>query len=72
MDQLASKYIGRLLVTKLDGDHSPKTVSTLGIRGYPTVLLFEGGKEVKRQTGVPQGGSALAMLEDMVKDVLKD
>jgi thioredoxin 2 len=70
VDELARKYLGRLLVTKLDGDHSPQTVASLGIRGYPTVMLFDRGKEAARQTGVPQGGSALTMLEAMLGRVL--
>ena len=70
MDELARKHIGRLLVTKLDGDHSPQTVTSLGVRGYPTVILFHEGKEVNRIVGVPQGGSPLKVLEDMVTNVL--
>ena len=71
MDELARKHIGRLLVTKLDGDHSPQTVLSLGVRGYPTVVLFDGGKEVTRVVGVPQGGSPLKALEEVVGRVVR-
>ena len=71
VDELARTHQGRLLVTKLDGDAAPATVTAFGIRGYPTVLLFDGGKEAARQTGVPRGGSALQMLQEMIAKVVR-
>ena len=51
VDQLASKYQGSLLVTKLNTDKSPVTAKSHQIQGIPTVILFDHGLVVTRQSG---------------------
>jgi thioredoxin len=51
VDQLASENQGKLLVAKLDTDRSPQTAQSFGIRGIPTVIVFEHGKEARRSSG---------------------
>lgn len=50
-DEFAAKHIGRFLVAKLDTDRAPLISQALGIRGIPTLILFEGGQEVRRVSG---------------------
>src|SRR5918994_6231580 len=52
LDDLAQKKAGEILVTKLDTDANPATASRFGIRGIPTLIAFEGGKEKRRHVGV--------------------
>jgi thioredoxin 2 len=61
---------GRLLVLKLNTDENPEAASSLGVRGIPTFVVFSGGREVARRSGLmpraemerwvmeAQGGSA--------------
>jgi thioredoxin 2 len=51
VDALAAKRLGSLLVAKLDTDRAQAISQTLAIRGIPTTILFEAGKEVRRQSG---------------------
>ena len=51
VDQLAAENQGKLLVAKLDTDRSPRTAQSFDIRGIPTVIVFEHGKEARRSTG---------------------
>ena len=51
VDQLASEGQGKLLVAKLDTDRSPRTAQSFSIRGIPTVIVFDNGKEARRQSG---------------------
>ena len=51
VDQLASENQGKVLVAKLDTDRSPHTAQSFGIRGIPTVIVFEHGKEARRSSG---------------------
>ena len=51
VDQLASERQGKLLVAKLDTDRAPQTAQSFAIRNIPTVVVFEGGKEARRQSG---------------------
>ena len=51
VDQLASERQGKLLVAKLDTDRAPQTAQSFAIRNIPTVVVFAGGKEVRRSSG---------------------
>lgn len=63
VDKLAADYIGRALIAKLNTDESQKTSMSFSVRGIPTSIVFEGGKEIARQTGaVPYPA-----LESMLK-----
>ena len=50
-DELAHEQQGKALVLKLDTDRSPQVPGRLGIRGIPTLIVFQGGKEIGRQVG---------------------
>ena len=52
LDEFAQKRVGEALVLKLDTEASPQTAARFGIRGIPTVIAFEGGKERGRHVGV--------------------
>jgi thioredoxin 2 len=62
VDALAAAYHGRALIAKLDTDRAPLTAGEFQIRGIPTVIVFNGGREVARQSGaMPQRA-----LEDLL------
>jgi thioredoxin 2 len=62
VDAVAAKYQGQALVAKLNTDLAPQTSERFEIRGIPTTIVFEHGREVARQTGaIPQ-----PMLEKML------
>ena len=52
LDDFAQNYAGRVLVLKLDTDASPRLSTRLGIRGIPTLIAFEHGKERARHIGM--------------------
>ena len=63
VDQLAAEYQGRALVAKLDTDRAQAISQSFQIRGIPTTIVFEGGKEKKRHVGaMPK-----VALEEMLK-----
>lgn len=51
VDALAAHVQGRAIVAKLNTDQSSRTASGFGIRGIPTTIVFDRGKEVARQSG---------------------
>ena len=51
VDQLAAEYQGRALVAKLDTDRAQAISQGFQVRGIPTTIVFEGGKETKRRVG---------------------
>jgi len=52
LDDFARQHTGEVLVLKLDTDANPQLSSRLGIRGIPTLIAFEHGKERGRHIGV--------------------
>jgi thioredoxin len=65
VETLARESVGRALVAKLDTDHAQRTAGRFQIRGIPTSIVFNGGREAQRQTGaVP-----LATLRSMIERV---
>lgn len=48
---VAAEHGGTTQMLKIDIDASPKTPKALGVKAYPTFILFQGGKEVNRQVG---------------------
>lgn len=51
VEQLASKYAGRLKVAKLNVDENPLIASQYAIQSIPTLLLFRDGRLVDRLVG---------------------
>ena len=51
VDALAAHVQGKALIAKLNTDHSSRTAGGFNIRGIPTSIVFQNGKEVARQSG---------------------
>ena len=54
LDDFARLHAGEALVLKLDTDANPATPSHLGIRGIPTLIVFQDGHESRRHVGASQ------------------
>jgi thioredoxin 2 len=63
VDKLASDYTGKAIIAKLNTDESQKTSMSFNIRGIPTSVVFDGGKEIARESGAV----SYAALESMLK-----
>lgn len=50
-DQAARQLSGRVRLAKLDSEAEPQLAGQLGIRSIPSLILFQGGREVARQSG---------------------
>ena len=64
IDQLATDYVGKVTIGKLNVDDNPNTAMKFQIRGIPAVLLFKDGKVVESVIG-------LAPKEDFKKAIDK-
>jgi thioredoxin 1 len=61
--RLASEARGRLKVVAVDGDAFPAVAARFGVRAFPTVILFAGGKEIGRRVGLGRKEDYARMLE---------
>jgi thioredoxin 1 len=51
LEQIASEMAGKIKVVKIDVDASPTTTQKYKIQAMPTLIMFNGGKEVNRNVG---------------------
>ncbi|WP_392802078.1 thioredoxin [Saccharospirillum sp. HFRX-2] len=58
LEDLAGEYDGKVTIVKLDADAHPEVLSKYGVRGLPTLMMFENGKPVGTRVGA-QPASAL-------------
>ena len=67
IEEMAKTYDGKMVVGNVDVDANSGVASKYGVMSIPTVIMFNGGKEIARQVGF--GGKEV--YEEMVKKVLK-
>lgn len=65
LDEIASERAGSLAVAKVDVDANPATARDFQVVSIPTLILFKGGKPVKRIVGA-KGKAALLRELDAV------
>lgn len=65
VDQLATDYLGKVKIGKLDVDANQQTAAKYGVMSIPTVILFKDGKEVARKVGF----AGRPMYENLLKQV---
>jgi thioredoxin 2 len=63
LDEFAAKLAGEVLVVKRDTEANPATAARFGIRGIPTLIAFEAGKEKRRHVGMAD----MKVLEGLAK-----
>ena len=52
LDEFARRHVGGVITLKLDTDANQSVAGRYGIRGIPTVIVFDRGKEKARHVGV--------------------
>lgn len=67
IEQLAGDYDGRVLVAKVNTDENPAIPGEYGIMGIPTMIVFNGGKEVERMVGARPKKSLTERLDALLK-----
>lgn len=66
LDTIAGEYEGRVGVFKVNVDENQATPAKYGIRGIPTLVLFNNGEVVDRIVGAQPRGS----VENLIKKVV--
>ncbi len=61
LETLAAEREGKLKVAKVDVDSAPSLATRYGVRGAPTLVLFQGGRELRRQVGAGTERSLYAL-----------
>ena len=63
IEQIASDFASSATVVKLNVDDNSASAQRYGIKGIPTLILFNEGKEVERVVGATSKDSITRILE---------
>jgi thioredoxin 1 len=66
VDEIAADFAANAKVVKLNVDDNTGTAQRYGIKGIPTLILFNRGKEVERVVGATSKASITKMIEKYV------
>jgi len=67
VEEIADEFVGKLRVVKMNVDENPSTPGRYGVRGIPTLILFNEGKVVDQVVGaVPK-----KQISDLVNKAVK-
>jgi thioredoxin 2 len=66
IEQLAAEMAGRVRVAKLNVDENPLTSARFGVRGIPTLLILQAGREVDRIVGVQPKAEIARRLQQYI------
>lgn len=64
---IAAEYEGRLKVVAVDSDPSPELAARHGIRANPTLIVFDGGREITRRVGFASREKVIALFADRLR-----
>ena len=67
LDELADEYVGKIKFGKVNTDGNRQTSMDHGISAIPTLILFKGGKMVKKFVGLQSKGDLKAVLDEALE-----
>ena len=68
IDELANELSSQVKIVKLNIDENPDTAAKLGVRGIPTLMLFQGEKLLATKVGAMPKNA----LSDWIKSAIKE
>src|SRR5919201_3813641 len=66
VEELAGEYEGKVTFAKLNTDDNQRTAMKFGVMAIPTLIVFRGGNEVARITGVQPKSSLKRKIDGIV------
>ena len=66
IDTMAKKYLGRVIIAKLDTSRNQMAAAQYKIKGVPTLIFFKNGQLVDQVTGAPPEQELNSLLERFV------
>jgi thioredoxin 1 len=66
IQDIASEFGDKLTIATLDIDQNNRTPHRFGIRGVPTVILFDKGQIVGQKVGLPRKADLAALIQQRV------
>lgn len=66
LEKIATKYVGKLAVGKLNIDDNPTTPKDYSVRGIPTLMLFKNGKVEATKVGALTQSELVSFIDSNI------
>ncbi|KPP82347.1 MAG: thioredoxin 1 TrxA [Oceanicaulis sp. HLUCCA04] len=66
LDQIAAEHSGKITVAKVNIDENPMTPGKYGVRGIPTLMIFNNGELVSTKVGAMAKGK----IEEWISETI--
>lgn len=66
LDELHQRMKDKIRIIKIDIDQSPSAANAYNVQSVPTLLLFQNGTVLWRQSGVMQAGQLEKIIEQRI------
>lgn len=66
IDEIGAEFADKLKVMKLNVDENPQAAQTYRVMSIPSMIVFNGGQEVKRIVGAKPKSALLVDLADFI------
>jgi thioredoxin 1 len=66
VEEVATEMAGKAIIGSMDVDENPETSQSFNIMSIPTLIIFKGGKEVWRISGLQQKQAILNKLKELM------
>jgi thioredoxin 1 len=67
LEDTARQLGDKVKIIKVDVDKNPYAASSYQVRGVPTLILFQNGKPLWRQSGVVPSNQLIKVIEDNLR-----
>jgi thioredoxin 2 len=67
IEQIAKEFAGQIVVGKLNTDENEGTAARFQIRGIPTIILFQNGREMNRLVGVQPKNEIVRQIQSLLQ-----
>lgn len=64
LQDIAKEYGDELTILKIDFEQNPDLCKEYQVTGYPTLILFKDGQELKRMQGLQQKPKIIDMIKE--------
>ena len=66
LEEVASEYVGKIKVGKVDVDKNQSTAMKYGVRSIPTLLLMKDGEVINQMVGAVPKSNITNILDDIL------
>ncbi|MFR9649627.1 MAG: thioredoxin [Rikenellaceae bacterium] len=66
IEELATEYEGKVVITKCDVEDNDEIVGKYGIRNIPTIIFLKGGEIVDKQVGAASKDALKAKIDALL------